>query len=500
MKDDTQKKERTKEEKAEEKVVAKVTITMSRFGRNGGNGGGSVDRETVLEEASTFRTAAGYESGGSLLHSLEERKMTNLPALASDFFSKENNEGQHHLIEKSGWEPIIRTVLTGTRDEINRPPISLLRSHEDTIVRYIFSFLKHPWARHVKLTVPAALVGSGYDWGRLQFPQGRTYPAWEHRDLREDLTRTSCGFDDGFVSYARVGMVTFPSPSGINVNMMPFKFGNKNSLPKDLHCYYDLIESCPYNESERGKVGYLTVHESYVDIGKAQRREGLHIESPGFFRDEENYDDDDDDDYDNDVVDENDDDNDENEENGDDEGNGDQKKNRKRSKQRSHTKFTPGEEHPWGMGVFFGQDRFEGGIYMASSVADTSQVWDALVDNRVGGIVDKHGGCEHLRPIIGPGTMLAAGELIWMTDCTPHEAVPQTSSGHRQFFRVVSPYISHWYEQHSTPNPNVPLPRHVKIIKNNKFDIRDETKEKKKTKTGKLGRMPRKMGPYDLDY
>jgi hypothetical protein len=263
---------------------------------------------------------------------------------------------------------------------------------------------------------------------------------------------------DGFVAFSKCGVVEFPEPAERNVNMMPFIFGNKSSLPDDLQCYHELIEQCPYMRDEIGKVGYLTVHESYVDVGKAQRREGLHIESPGVFCDDEP----------------------------------------------NAAAFSPGVEHPWGQGVFLGPDRYEGGIYMASSVSNTSEVWDALVDKNVSGIVDKHGGCEHLRKLIGPGTKLQAGELIWMTDRTPHEAIPQQhrpaplpfsslrafcargpmtcaplirrvipqqESGHRQFFRVVAPYVSHWYADHSTPNPKVPLPDHVTVIKGNKFEI-----------------------------
>jgi hypothetical protein len=119
--------------------------------------------------------------------------------------------------------------------------------------------------------------------------------------------------------------------------------------------------------------------------------------------------------------------------------------------------------------VCWGPDRYEGGIIMASSVANTSEVWDALVNKNVPGIVDKHGGCEHLRPLFDRGTKLHAGELIWMTDCTPHEALPQESAGHRQFFRVVTPYVSHWYADHSTDNPKVDLPSTVTVIHGSKF-------------------------------
>lgn len=172
---------------------------------------------------------------------------------------------------------------------------------------------------------------------------------------------------------------------------------------------------------EEGEVGYLTVHESYIDVGRAQRREGLHIEAPGVFSD--------------------------------------------------IAKFSPGyeEEYSWGMGFYQKPTEYEGGIFMASSVTDTSRVWDALVNNWVASIVDKHGGCEHLRCLLGEGTKLHAGELIWMTDCTPHEALPQAKSGFRQFFRVVTPYISHWYADHSTKNPKVEVPDDVTIVYKSKF-------------------------------
>ena len=176
-------------------------------------------------------------------------------------------------------------------------------------------------------------------------------------------------------------------------------------------------------KEEEGKVAYLTVHESHVDAGTTQRREGLHIESPGFFNDHPNA-----------------------------------------------SSFTPGEEHPWGQGAFFGPDRMEGGIYFASSVANTSEVWDALVDKNVPGIVDRLGGCEHLRPLLGKGNKLEAGELVWMTDCTPHEALPQAEAGTRQFFRLVMPYINHWYTKHSTPNPKVKLPNSITVVEGDKFE------------------------------
>jgi len=314
--------------------------------------------------------------------------------------------------------------MAGVHD--GESPLSMLRGHELTIVREICSYIGNQWIRHVKFTIPAELIGNYATYKNepslMRFDQGRDGPNCYERVLCDGVSPMSCGYEEGLVSFARCGHVDFPEPKGRNVNMMPFIFGSKDSLPEDLQCYHPLIQQCPYMADEIGNVGYLTVHESYVDAKQTQRRSGLHIESPGSFSDDPNA-----------------------------------------------AAFTPGVEHPWGMGVCFGPDRYEGGIFMASSVSNTSEVWNALVDNKVPGIVDKHGSCEHLRGILGIGNKLEAGELIWMTDCTPHEALPQESSGYRQFFRVVSPYVSHWYADHSTANPKVPLPSNVTIIRGNKF-------------------------------
>ena len=378
--------------------------------------------------------ACQQESPLNDIERLTKRKIDLLPTSAESFYD--------HL-EPFRWE-LVREILVGIRQEddddnnnnnnnanseraasSNRHPLALLRNHETTLLRRIFSYVSDEWARYVRLTIPAPLVGNTH-YSRLKFVAGRSPSGWYQRELMDDddVPTTSTGVD-GFVSFSSCGVVEFPEPTGRNVNMMPFVFGDKESLPDFLQCYHNLIEACPYMKDEIGNVGYLTVHESWVDVEQAQRREGLHIESPGVCFSEE--------------------------------------------PPNATTAFTPGMEHSWGVGYFYGPDRYEGGIYMASNIADTSQVWDALVDKNVPGIVDKHGGCEHLRHLIGEGTKLEAGELIWMTDCTPHEALPQAKSGYRQFFRVVTPCVSHWYADHSTPNPKVPLPDHVTVVHGNKF-------------------------------
>lgn len=321
-----------------------------------------------------------------------------LPILASEYYEKE-----FPLI---GWSPKLRTLLVGTRDE-ESSGLHQLRGFEDTIIRHIYSFFSSEYMEHVKLTLPAKNTGKLYGNRLCRFysrGQQRRY------DIAEDLK-------SDFVSFASCAEINFPPPTGRNVNMMPFILGKKETLPEDLRCYYKCIKDCPIGREQYGKVCYLTIHESYVDASRAQRREGLHIETPGMIL-----------------------------------------------SQKGSGTFIPGQENHWG------GDKYEGGIYFASSVGGTSMVYDALVNKNIPGIVDRHGGCEHLRNYLGPGTKLRAGQVVWMTDRTPHEALPQEESGYRQFFRVVTSHVSHWFAQHSTPNPLVPIPDNVLIVNENKFD------------------------------
>lgn len=89
---------------------------------------------------------------------------------------------------------------------------------------------------------------------------------------------------------------------------------------------------------------------------------------------------------------------------------------------------------------------------MASSVDSACAVWDTLVEEAHEVVADG-GDAEHLRPLLGDGPhVLKAGELVWLTDRTPHEALPCKDGVYRQFFRLVTPSVSSWFAQHSTPN------------------------------------------------
>jgi hypothetical protein len=334
---------------------------------------------------------------------------------------------QHGALVEFGWTVTLKEMFNATRSE-ESSVFALLRNHEDTLIRKIYGYLSFSkFAKHVKLTVPAEKIGQGqseyemYDYDIDHRNSNRDKSVFHRQSLLRDLPEVSDGYHGGYVAYARLGYVTFPEPTGRNVNMMPFALGDVNSLPDDLKCYYPLIEQCP--NVRRSGVAYLTVEESHVEVRNTQRRPGLHIEAPSILGAHE-------------------------------------------------TSCRPGRVTYWGMGYFVGVDQYRGGIYFASSVDSTCQVFDALVDKAVPGIADRHGGCEYLRHMIGDGEVLGANELVWMTDQTPHEALPQKESGYRQFFRLVMPEISHWFARHSTPNPKVPIPDGIIVVEDSKFETR----------------------------
>ena len=68
----------------------------------------------------------------------------------------------------------------------------------------------------------------------------------------------------------------FPEPQDLNINMMPFRIDDVSSLPKNLRCWYDIINSTLREDS--GNIGYLTIQESWVEPGHYQRRPGLHTD------------------------------------------------------------------------------------------------------------------------------------------------------------------------------------------------------------------------------
>jgi len=244
-------------------------------------------------------------------------------------------------------------------------------------------------------------------------------PAASRQFLHEDLVESGPGR-----AFMKLRPVRFPKPTGININMMPFIIGKKESIPKEYQTYWPLIEECSGLSSlewrpNESSIGYLTIQEGNVRQGQTQRRAGLHVETPGSIKKAFAY-----------------------------------------CNIRAH----------WGCGDVNGHD-IHGGLYMASSVAGSCKIWNARLRDPEN-IVGHLGNIEHLRDLLGEGCQLEAGELIWLTDTTPHEALPVEEDCYRQFFRVVSCTVSVWYENHSTKNRLgiVPDPSITTIITGDKFE------------------------------
>jgi hypothetical protein len=208
----------------------------------------------------------------------------------------------------------------------------------------------------------------------------------------------------------------FPKPNedeALNINMMPIKINQR--IPGMCSRYHYVILNCQVSNRDPEHVAYVTIQEGWVPVGQTQRRPGLHIERPGSIYD----------------------------------GGKTERGTSRRG---------------WGMGSMI-DDVPKDGIYMASSVADSCKVWPVLITSPEE-VTDSHGGMEPMRKYLGEGRSLKANELCWITDRTPHEALPIQAPAddptatmvYRQFFRLVAGKISVWHSKHNTPNPEGVLP------------------------------------------
>eukprot|EP01083_Nonionella_stella_P013903 39123_1 len=228
-------------------------------------------------------------------------------------------------------------------------------------------------------------------------------------------------------------VAVFPPPTGINVNMMPFIMSNDFSdskLPLFLESYWTMVRIClNSDDSQRDKIGYLTVHESMVKKGNSQRRGGLHTETVGSIE----------------VK-----------------GEGHNVKKKRRV--------------GWG-GGYTSYLAHKDGLYIGSNVDASCAIWNCkiMTDEETGGeIIGELGNVEHLRTNVGrmaKKLLTTKDQIYWVTDRTPHESLPFEEDVCRQFFRLVTHNVTIWYEEHNTKNPNgvVPNPDITQIIRGNKF-------------------------------
>jgi len=294
---------------------------------------------------------------------------------------------------------------------------------------------------------------------------GTTYPSVDSLESALFVAPIS---DDNHEFEDEDKRINFPKPSNININMMPFIVGESFKecrLPKYLLPYWKLIKLCIDHQFERsryhewnrdaypsdvGKVYYLTIQESMVKAGESQRRPGLHVDSPGNIKIKNDLD-----------------------------------LNQSLCK-RGHGTSDAFKAHRWGAGCahfksYSCGDAIEyrkyldnllvtfGGIYIASSVADSCRVWNCGVRPEA---IHKLGDVEYLRSSLpDESELLRPGQMYWITDRTPHESLPLKEDTIRQFFRIVTSDVSFWYKDHSTPNPLgvLPDPLITKIVVGNKF-------------------------------
>lgn len=226
--------------------------------------------------------------------------------------------------------------------------------------------------------------------------------------------------------YHDVALIEFPEYTRpVAVNMMPFLFGDPDSLPPELWGYRPILDQC--RGIEKGRVAYLTITAGEVTAGKSQRRGGIHTESTKILAWGGGW------------------------------GGGSYPTPVPPPKETPKPPQKPKKEAP-------AKEKRRGteslGIYMASTDG-RCRVWD--VDTRD---VDDHGALITLPET--PGEIMAPSTLYWMTDRTPHEALESLHTGTRQFIRVVSHQIGGWWAQHNTANPLGILPD-APVLTHSKF-------------------------------
>ncbi len=197
-----------------------------------------------------------------------------------------------------------------------------------------------------------------------------------------------------------VSKIKFPTPTGIKCNMMPFIQGDSLSLPEIYKPYSKIIDE---NYLEKGEVGFLTIHESFVEAGKSQRgynSEGInrnvHIEVG-------------------------------------------------RNEKCNHW---GGGGSSWGgkQNTLLDDDTM---VLISNSISDTCRVW-----NEKEMAYTKNGDLSaHINKYpIKTGVLLKSGEVAKISIFTPHECVNQNKSSNRQFFRIVGKGVK-GREDYFTVNP-----------------------------------------------
>ena len=327
---------------------------------------------------------------------------------------------------------VLRILLCGVYD-----PNSILFALSGTphIVKVIWLMLKELYISHIKLPLDyrddhlynrkvATFLGNNVlndDKFFKKIPEGILSElwSWDTKDLN----------------------ISFPPPTDIKINMMPYIFGGEKfksyKLPSYLKPYFQIIKHCYGSHEDINKVFYLTIHESQVEPGKSQRCPGVHIDNSGPLKiknEEDCF-----------------------------EGEG-----------VGSTIYFRGVTYHWGGG--FKNESLSGGIFIASNVPNSCRLWNCKIEKDLANgseIIGENGDCEHIKEFLplDKEVVLEKNKLYWITDRTPHESLPLQNGTYRQFIRVVTANVSHWFADHSTPSPCgvQPDPNITKIVIGNKF-------------------------------
>ena len=341
------------------------------------------------------------------------------------------------LVVANGLNPIVRVILQGVYDA--GCILSMLHGMPH-ILKTIWEIVKVYWKKHIKICQDE------------KYFQLHNQPVYDH-----------C-----YKAYSRPWgeeSLTFPSPTNLNINMMPFvvnKKFNKCLLPHFIKPYWHIIEQCiilslQNNNNEIGKIWFLTIQESFVKKDTSQRRPGLHTESPGVLY----------------IKDDN--------------------------LSTSRDLFLNEAETvvevqngggfsevssifaAWGRGVEI-NEVIKGGIFMASNIAESCKIWNCEILPCKNGtsLIGELGNIEHLREFLPKGEIMEKNVMYWLTDRTPHESLPLPENSYRQYVRIVTSEVSLWFEDHSTRNPLgvVPNSTVTKIVKGSKFNKKPLTLKK----------------------
>lgn len=197
----------------------------------------------------------------------------------------------------------------------------------------------------------------------------------------------------------KIADINFPTFSGIRCLMMPYIQGDSCSIPEVYAPYRDIVDSIFV---ERGKIGFLTIDESMVQLGNPHR--GARSRYPRALHTEAG----------------------------------------KRDRA-----FVWGT---WGSNFNVTLDRGVR-VLLANNLERSCAIWDAdqedtTLDGDIGHMADDYPYSE--------GIYLSPGQVYDIGIFTPHESLPVSRNFDRQFLRIVSSEV-HGREDYFTQNPLCPL-------------------------------------------